>query len=264
MRGHSTNHLNERNGKVSNEGEGKREQGGQGNGQGRNQTTDGRGREEDEGDAADPAEARGPQAATPQAGTIQDRLAALESERDEIKDRMLRIAAEFENWKKRARKEQEEAEAKARESVLRDMLDVMDNLERAMGASGQAGDKTGAKPGLGSDAQAVLKGVELVLRLFQSKLERYGVKPIAAVGQPFDPHLHEAISRVETADVPAGHVAVEMQRGYRIGDRLLRPSLVGVAVAPARTTGAGGPGGGSPPKAGSGFDSGNGIGEDGA
>ena len=164
------------------------------------------------------------------------RLAAVEAERDEMKDRMLRIAADFENWKKRARKEQEDGEAKVRESVLKDILDVMDNLERAVEAYG-APDKT--KPALKAgasgavDGAAILKGVALVLRLFQSKLERYGVKPIEAQGQPFDPRLHEAISRTETASVPAGNVATELQRGYRIGERLLRPSMVSVATAPA-------------------------------
>jgi molecular chaperone GrpE len=161
----------------------------------------------------------------------------LQAERDEAKDRMLRIAAEFENWKKRARKEQEEGEAKARESVLRDMLDVIDNLERAVGAyTGGVSDAT-------VDGPAVLKGVGLVLRLFQSKLERYGVKPIVVEGQPFDPRSHEAISRVETADVPAGSVARELQRGYRIGERLLRPALVSVATAPASADGSSAQGG---------------------
>lgn len=162
------------------------------------------------------------------------RLAAVEAERDEMKDRMLRIAADFENSKKRARKEQEDAESKARESVLKDVLDVMDNLERAVGAYGG---------GAAVDGAAILKGVSLVLRLFQSKLERYGVKAIETQGQAFDPRIHEAISRLETADVPAGHVANELQRGYRIGDRLLRPSMVSVAVAPS-SQGDGGGGGG--------------------
>jgi molecular chaperone GrpE len=171
------------------------------------------------------------------APTAEERIAALTAERDEMKDRMLRIAAEFENWKKRARKEQEDAEAKVRESVLRDMLDVTDNLERAVSAYGapqatKDAKKNGAGPA-GPDGAAVLKGVELVLRLLQSKFERHGVKPIEATGQPFDPRLHEAISRVETTAVPAGHVASEMQRGYRIGERLLRPSMVAVAAAPA-------------------------------
>lgn len=156
-------------------------------------------------------------------------MEALTAERDEIKDRMLRIAAEFENWKRRARKEQEDAEAKVRESVLRDMLDVIDNLERAVGAFGEG-------PGAAPDGAAVLKGVALVLRLFQSKLDRYNVKPIVARGEPFDPRIHEAISRVETNDVPPGAVAVELQRGYRIGERLLRPAMVSVATGPAGGT----------------------------
>lgn len=164
---------------------------------------------------------------------------ALTAERDEIKDRMLRIAAEFENWKRRARKEQDDAESKAREGVLRDMLDVIDNLERAVGAfdgSGVAAGKGAPAP----DGAAVLKGVNLVLRLFQSKLERHNVKPFVARGEAFDPKIHEAISRVETADVAPGAVAVELQRGYRIGDRLLRPAMVSVASAPAAKTPEGG------------------------
>ena len=164
---------------------------------------------------------------------------ALTAERDEMKDRMLRIAAEFENWKRRARKEQDDAEAKAREGVLRDMLDVIDNLERAVGAFAGNGAAAGKGPPA-QDGAAVLKGVNLVLRLFQSKLERYNVKPIVARGEPFDPKIHEAISRVETADVAPGAVAVELQRGYRIGDRLLRPAMVSVASAPAAKTPEGG------------------------
>lgn len=154
----------------------------------------------------------------------EERLASLAAERDEIKDRMLRIAADFENWKKRARKEQTDAVAQAREALLRDMLEVVDNLERATaqtaGASGPA------------DGAAVLKGVNLVLRLFQQKLERYEVKPFEAAGQVFDPRVHEAISRVESNDVPSGSVAAELQKGYKVGDRLLRPAMVSVSTGP--------------------------------
>ena len=152
----------------------------------------------------------------------EDRAAALEIERDEMKDRMLRVAADFENWKKRARKEQTDAVASARESVLRDVLEVVDNLERAAGA--QANGVV--------DGAAVMKGVSLVLRLFQQKLERYEVKPFEVTGQPFDPRVHEAVSRVESADVPSGAVAAELQKGYRIGERLLRPALVSVSTGP--------------------------------
>jgi molecular chaperone GrpE len=187
----------------------------------------------DEQQEDDAGKAGGPNGSGEGGAKAKDGIEALTAERDDLKDRMLRIAAEFENWKRRARKEQDDAEAKVRESVLRDMLDVIDNLERAVGAFGEGPGAGAAKPAVAPDGAAVLKGVNLVLRLFQSKLERYSVKPFVAKGEPFDPKVHEAISRVETAEVPPGAVAVELQRGYRIGERLLRPAMVSVASAPA-------------------------------
>jgi molecular chaperone GrpE len=174
----------------------------------------------------------GDPAATPELppATPDERLAAVEAERNEIKDRMMRIAADFENWKKRARKEQDDAVVQAREKVLKDMLDVIDNLERAVAAAQTGGDGV-------VDGAAVLKGVNLVLRLFQQKLERHDVRPFEAKGQPFDPRQHEAISRVESPDVPAGGVATELQKGYRIGDRLLRPAMVAVSSGPKASEG---------------------------
>jgi molecular chaperone GrpE len=180
----------------------------------------------DGGGDGDPSAAAAAMAPELPEATPEERLAALQAERDEIKDRMLRIAADFENWKKRARKEQSDAVAQARESVLRDMLEVVDNLERA--TSAQAGAADNGAP----DGAAVLKGVSLVLRVFQQKLERYEVRPFEAAGQPFDPHQHEAISRVPSDDVPAGAVVNELQKGYRVGDRLLRPALVAVSSGP--------------------------------
>jgi molecular chaperone GrpE len=161
----------------------------------------------------------------------EERITSLEAERDELKDRMLRIAADAENWKKRARKEQTDAVAQARESVIKEMLEVVDNLERATTM------QSGGNGASVIDGAAVLKGVNLVLRLFQQKLERHEVKPFEAKGQPFDPRLHEAISRVESADVPAGSVAVELQKGYKVGDRLLRPALVSVSSGPKTSGG---------------------------
>jgi molecular chaperone GrpE len=173
--------------------------------------------------SADAAEAKpaDPPAELP-AETPEERIANLEAERNEVKDRMLRIAAEFENWKKRARVTQAEAEANAREKVLRDVLEIADNLERA---AAHAGD--GAV-----DGPSLLKGVTLVLRVLQQKLERHEVRPFESKGQTFDPRLHEAISRVESADVPAGAVAVELQKGYKIGEKLLRPAMVSVSTGP--------------------------------
>jgi len=156
------------------------------------------------------------------AATPEERIAALAAERDDMKDRMLRVAAEFENWKKRARKEQMDSTNEARERVLKDMLEVIDNLERAVAM------QTGGNGSV--DGPAVLKGVDLVLRLFKQKLERYEVRPFEATGQPFDPRVHEAISRVEHPQIPSGSVAVELQKGYRVGERLLRPALVSVSA----------------------------------
>jgi molecular chaperone GrpE len=160
--------------------------------------------------------------------TPEDRAAAVAAERDEMKDRMLRIAADFENWKKRARKEKDDAVATAREAVLRDVLEIADNLERAASAQAKGGDGV-------VDGAAVVKGVSLVLRLFQQKLERYQVKPFEVAGQPFDPRVHEAVSRVESADVPSGSVVNELQKGYRVGERLLRPALVSVSTGPKQS-----------------------------
>ena len=133
---------------------------------------------------------------------------------------MLRIAAEFENWKKRARKEQTDAVSEARERVLKDMLEVVDYLERAVGMQA---------PGNGAvDGAAVLKGVDLVLRLLKQKLERYEVRPFDAAGQPF--------SRVVHAEIPAGSVAAVLQMGYGVGVGLLGPAMVSVSSGGKPTT----------------------------
>jgi molecular chaperone GrpE len=154
--------------------------------------------------------------------SAEEKLASLEAEKAELKDRMLRIAAEFDNYKKRARKDQADGESRAREAVLRDLLEVTDNLERATASWGTGKD---------TDAKAIRDGVELVLRQFHSKLERYQVKAVESVGQPFDPRFHEAISQAPSAEVKAGSVLHELQKGYVIGDKLLRPAMVVVATA---------------------------------
>jgi molecular chaperone GrpE len=192
--------------------------------------------EQDGGNGAPGATPAGAAAAAA-AATPAERIAQLEAERDELKDRMLRIAAEFENAKKRFRKEQSEAESKAREAVLKDMLEVIDNLERAANASSTSNAAV--------DAQAVQQGVNLVLRLANSKLERYDVRPVDSRGKPFDPRLHDAISQVASAEVPPGTVLEELQKGYRLGDKLLRPASVVVALAPQPGGGGGGGGDGN-------------------
>jgi molecular chaperone GrpE len=166
-----------------------------------------------------------PPTSEPATAPAEERITALEAEKADLKDRMLRIAAEFENYKKRARKEQTDNEAKVREAVLRDMLEVMDNLERATAATGGA-----------ADLQSVQQGIALVLRLFAQKLERYDVKPLETKGKPFDPRLHEAISQAPSTEFPPGTVLNELQKGYKVGERLLRPAAVVVAIAPPGAT----------------------------
>jgi molecular chaperone GrpE len=179
------------------------------------------------GSAAERATEAQPAAAAPELtpAAADERIAALRAERDETRNRMLRIAADCDNWMKRARKEQADAVLGAKAEVLLEMLEVVDGLERALEARTPVGDQ--------GDGTAVQKGVDLVLRSLLHKLERQGVTPIEAAGRPFDPHVHEAVSRVDADDVPAGIVAAELQRGYRFGDRLLRPSRVAVSTGPA-------------------------------
>jgi molecular chaperone GrpE len=156
--------------------------------------------------------------------TPEERITAIEGEKTEIYDRMLRIAADFDNWKKRARRDQADGEMQAKESVLRDFLEIVDSLERATIAWAD---------GKEIDAKSIRDGVELVLRQFRSKLERYDVKPMEATGVRFDPRMHEAVSQVPSATVTPGLVLHELQKGYLIGERLLRPAMVVVAAAPS-------------------------------
>ena len=152
------------------------------------------------------------------------RIAALEKEKKENWDRYLRTAADLENYRKRQRRELEDARFEAKAKVLKEMLPVVDNLERAIEHAHQ---QAGSTP--------IIEGVQLVLRQFLSAFERLDVTPIEAAGQPFDPNLHEAISQAES-DQPPGTVVQVLQRGYRSSERLLRPALVVVAKPPAVKT----------------------------
>jgi molecular chaperone GrpE len=135
-----------------------------------------------------------------------------------IRDQLLRTAADYDNFRKRTRREVDDAQKRGKEELLRELLPVFDNLERAVVHAGQA-----------SDAKAVADGVNMVLKQFQDTLGKVGIKRIAAVGGAFDPSLHEAIQQVETNDHPAGTIVAEVQPGYAMGDRLLRASMVVVA-----------------------------------
>ncbi len=151
-----------------------------------------------------------------------DALELAKQEAARLKDQLLRTAADFDNFRKRARKEQADAEKKGRDDLLRDLLPVFDNLERATQHAEKA-----------TDVQSLAEGVQMVIRQFVDTLGKLGVERVAAVGQPFDPAVHEAIQQLETADFAPGTVAWEIQGGYRAQDRLIRPAMVVVAKAKA-------------------------------
>ena len=141
---------------------------------------------------------------------------------DRLKDtheRYLRAAADLENYKKRAVREKEEAERYGVQKLLKDLLPVVDNLDRAL-AHAEA-------------SNPLTAGIEATRRIFEDTLARYGVKAFSAVGQPFDPTHHEAMQQVETREAPPGTVVSEMVRGYLLHDRLIRPALVSVATTPS-------------------------------
>ncbi len=161
--------------------------------------------------------------------TLEQRIAELEARQKETYDRYLRSVAELDNVRKRTRKEIEDARIDAQARVLREMLPVIDNLERALAAAGGAEAEGG---------HSIIEGVRLVLRQFAQALERCGVTQVAAQGAAFDPTQHEAVSQIETDTAPPGTVVGVLQSGYRIGERLLRPALVVVAKAPPAAAGA--------------------------
>lgn len=154
-------------------------------------------------------------------------VAKLEQEKKENFDKYLRAVADLENYRKRGKRDLDDARAEAKTKVLKEMLPVVDNLERAVEHAEKSGE-----PG------AVVDGVRLVLRQFLTSFERVDVTPVDAANQPFDPNLHEAISQQETDEFPPGTVVQVLQRGYRLGDRLLRPALVVVAKAKPAPEGA--------------------------
>jgi len=163
-------------------------------------------------------------------------LAAAQGEIAELKDRHLRLAADFENARRRGIKDREEASLFGHQNLVKDLLASVDNLERAIDHARQARRATpgpsGQEEGEGSQ-EGLLEGVELVLREIQSVLARHGVVPIEAQGQPFDPALHEAMAQLPDGTVPANTVVQVFQPGYQLRGRLLRPARVVVSKAPA-------------------------------
>jgi len=151
-----------------------------------------------------------------------EELASLQKERDDLKDQLLRSRAEFANYQKRARQQADADRLYAIGDLARDLLDAIDNLERATGALQS------------SASEGITSGLEMVQKQLLATLAKYGVEPITALGQHFDPNLHDALMQQPSAEHPEGAVVAELGKGYRIHDRVLRPSKVAVSVRPAR------------------------------
>ncbi|MER2266225.1 nucleotide exchange factor GrpE [Methylobacterium oxalidis] len=182
------------------------------------------GRREDASRSAGEAPETGFGEAAPEAQPGAEALASLSAERDELKDRVLRTLAEMENLRRRTEREVADARTYAVTNFARDMLNVADNVRRAI-ESVPAEARAGADGAL----KSLLDGIELTERDLAKTLERHGVKIVEPQGQRFDPNRHQAMFEVPNPDVPAGTVVQVVQSGYVIGDRVLRPALVGVA-----------------------------------
>lgn len=180
-------------------------------------------------DADAPPAERAPKA-PPTTAELEAKIVALENGKKEYWDRYLRAAADLENFRKRTKRELDEARYDAKVKTLKEMLPVVDNLERAIEHA--AGGGTGGTNAVGAP-NPIVEGVQLVLRQFQTAFERLEVVAVEAQDKPFDPNLHEAISQQESEAAPGSIVQV-LQRGYKIGERLLRPALVVVAKPAAK------------------------------
>ncbi|HEX2386442.1 MAG TPA: nucleotide exchange factor GrpE [Candidatus Binatia bacterium] len=154
---------------------------------------------------------------------LRRQLEEKEAEAREIQDRLLRQAADLENYKKRAARDKADSIRYANENLVKDLLPVLDNLERALGyAQG------------GGNGKPLLEGIDMVLKNFLEVLGRHGVTPVSAVGERFDPSKHEAVAQVESPEHEPNVVVDEYRKGYYLLDRLLRPAQVTVAKSVER------------------------------
>ena len=157
------------------------------------------------------------------ATTTPDELSQVQAQRDEYFEQLQRSRADFVNFQKRSRSQADADRQYAIASLARDLLDGLDNLERATEAL-----RASAAPGIG-------EGLELVHKQLLATLAKHGVQPIPALGQPFDPNLHEALVQQPDVDHPEGTVVAELGKGYRLHDRVLRPTKVAVSIVPPIT-----------------------------
>ena len=170
--------------------------------------------------AAEPAEGTAETAPSEKPEEMEQRLEAANREAAENYDRMLRVSAEFENYKKRSARDMEDFRKYANQALVKDLLPILDNLELAIKSASEE-DKAGG---------GLLEGIELTRKEILRVLEKHAVKQIDALGVPFDPSFHEAVMREETDDQPENTVTTELQKGYLMHDRLIRPAMVAVAM----------------------------------
>ncbi|HEY1272269.1 MAG TPA: nucleotide exchange factor GrpE [Terriglobales bacterium] len=163
----------------------------------------------------DTAEVERPQPAGPAAAPAADELQKLKTERDTLLDRLARLQAEFENARKRAAREQAEYRDYALVEAIKTLLPILDSFDRALQSE--------------QEGSEVRSGIELINKQLHDALAKMGLRPIPAQGEPFDPHLHQAIEMVDTNEIEDHHVLEELQKGYKFKDRLVRPSMVRVA-----------------------------------
>ncbi|HEY2516697.1 MAG TPA: nucleotide exchange factor GrpE [Polyangiaceae bacterium] len=154
----------------------------------------------------------------PPAAPAADPLAESRAEVARLKDAWMRTAADFDNFRKRSRRELEDARKAGREEILRDLLPVFDNLERGIQSAQNA-----------TEVKAVTDGLQMILKQFENTLGKSGISKVATIGSAFDPSVHEAIQQVETSDHAPGTVVAEVQPGYMAGERLIRAAMVVVA-----------------------------------
>ena len=168
--------------------------------------------------SADPTAANSP--SQPVLDTELEALRALAAKADENWDRYLRQVAEFENFKKRAARERQDAIRYATESLLERLIPVLDNFEMALSAANQP---------QSNSVESIRTGVSMIYAQLRSAVTEYGLEEILASNQPFDPNCHEAVSQQDSSEVPEGHVLQQLRKGYKLKDRLLRPATVVVA-----------------------------------
>jgi molecular chaperone GrpE len=164
--------------------------------------------------------------ATEDTGLVEELQLALAEKTEkfkELNDKYLRLAAEFDNYKRLAQRDQRDLIRFGNEQLLKELLPVVDNLERAVKASRDGG-----------NSDVLIQGVDLTLKQLTGALTRFHVLPVETVGQPFDPATHQAVVSVASEKVPEQHVVDEFQRGYRLHDRMLRAAMVSVSTGQAQ------------------------------